>query len=113
MWYVYILCCADQTLYTGITTDLERRVQEHNGGRKGARYTRIRQPSRLVYYRAFSSRAAAAKEEYRIKTLAKPEKLILIASQPKRLALKKKFQKKRCKEIRKEIKVMPNYLTNK
>ncbi|HAM88887.1 TPA: endonuclease [Candidatus Falkowbacteria bacterium] len=102
MWHVYILCCADKTLYTGITTDLERRVQEHNGGRKGARYTRVRQPSRLVYHRAFSSRATAAREEYRIKTLAKPEKLVLIALQPKRLALKKNPKKRVVKRLEKK-----------
>ena len=48
-WYVYILKCSDNSLYTGITKDLERRVDEHNSGREAAKYTRARRPVKLVY----------------------------------------------------------------
>jgi len=78
MWQVYILQCADKTLYTGITTDLTRRVDEHNNSALGARYTRARRPVHLVYARNFIDRSLAAKEERRIKRLSKREKLILI-----------------------------------
>lgn len=81
---VYIVLCADGTLYTGIATDVERRVAEHNGmskGKdKGARYTRARRPVTLVYCAAFSSRSEAAKEEARIKGLARAQKDGLISA---------------------------------
>ncbi|MFA6534138.1 MAG: GIY-YIG nuclease family protein [Patescibacteria group bacterium] len=78
MYHLYILLCSDATLYTGITTDLARRVAEHNGGRLGAKYTRARRPVRVVYSRKFKNRGAAAREEARIKKLKKSEKLKLI-----------------------------------
>lgn len=76
---VYILECADQTLYTGITLDKERRLDEHNqDNTKGAKYTKMRRPVKLVWHKEFSSRSKASKEEYRIKHLTKSEKHQLI-----------------------------------
>jgi len=67
MYYVYMLECADGTLYTGITTDLQRRIDEHNHSPKGARYTRVRRPVRLVYSEEHTDRSSASKREYAIK----------------------------------------------
>ena len=78
MYYTYILECADKTLYTGITTDLKRRITEHNNAKLGAKYTSSRRPVKLVYSKKFSNRALASKEEARIKRLNKLEKLELI-----------------------------------
>ena len=77
-WFVYILRCADNTLYTGITTDLKRRLFEHNETKKGAKYTRCRRPCRLVYHSSWSGRSEAAKEEYKIKKLKRREKEMLL-----------------------------------
>jgi putative endonuclease len=79
-WYVYMLRCADDSLYTGITTDLERRTQEHNHGRAGARYTRVRRPVKLVYSETLASRSDAASREAAIKKLSRPQKLLLLAT---------------------------------
>ena len=78
MYYLYILECADKTLYTGITTDLARRIAEHGGNRLCAKYTSTRRPVKLVYSQKFKNRSAASKEELRIKKLKKSEKLELI-----------------------------------
>lgn len=78
-WYVYILCCADQTFYTGCSPDLEARVAAHNAGR-AAKYTRGRLPVRLVYQEQHSCRSTAAKREYQIKQLTRQEKISLISS---------------------------------
>ena len=78
MWFVYIVQCADDTLYTWITTDIERRVIEHNFSDKAAKYTRIRRPVELVYSHIYNNRSDASKEEYRIKKLSKKQKNILI-----------------------------------
>lgn len=80
MWYVYILQCADGTLYTGITTDIERRTLEHNESDKGAKYTRARRPVTLVYTSKHENRSKASKEESRIKNLKRREKEELIQS---------------------------------
>jgi len=77
MWYIYILECSDGTLYTGITTDVNRRLLEHNSG-KGAKYTRVRQPVVLRALFEAKNRSEASKEEYRIKQLNRTEKLKLI-----------------------------------
>jgi len=77
MWYVYILRCADDTLYTGITTDVIKRVKVHNDG-KGAKYTRVRRPVVLVAKFEAENRSKASKEEYRIKQLTRVQKLKLI-----------------------------------
>ena len=77
MWYVYILECSDKTLYTGITTDVNRRLLQHNSG-KGAKYTRMRLPVRLRVVFEAKNRSEASKEEYRIKKLSREEKLRLL-----------------------------------
>ena len=69
-----MLQCKDNSLYTGITTDLERRVKEHNSSKLGAKYTRARRPVKLVYSKEFESRSEALIEEARIKKLARVEK---------------------------------------
>ncbi len=76
-WFVYLLRCADNSLYTGITVDLKRRLAEHNGSRLGARYTRSRRPVALVYAEPCVDRSAAAKREYAIKRLAPHQKAAL------------------------------------
>lgn len=78
MYYVYVLKCVDKTLYTGITTDLKRRVIEHNSSKLGAKYTSSRRPTELVYSKKFKDRSIASKEEARIKKLKRVEKLELI-----------------------------------
>lgn len=77
-FFVYILKCSDKTLYTGITTDLKRRVIEHDSSSLGAKYTRARRPVKLVYFKRFKNRSIAAKEEYKIKLLTRQKKLKLI-----------------------------------
>lgn len=78
MYYLYILKCADKTLYTGITVDLKRRIKEHNTSKLGAKYTSARRPVKLVYSKKFTNRSKAQKEESRIKKLSRAEKLKLI-----------------------------------
>ena len=78
MYYLYILECADKTLYTGIATDVERRVMEHNGDKLGAKYTSARRPVKLVYSQKCNDRSTATKEEIRIKKLSRSAKLKLI-----------------------------------
>jgi putative endonuclease len=81
VWCVYMLRCADDSLYTGITTDVARRVAEHNGDSGlGARYTRSRRPVQLVYVEAAASRAEATRREMAIKQLDRAGKLALCAS---------------------------------
>jgi putative endonuclease len=71
--------CADKTLYTGIATELERRIEEHNSSNKGAKYTRIRRPVTLVYSEKYPDRSSASKREYEIKKkMSRKEKLKLI-----------------------------------
>jgi len=82
-WHVYILECADGTLYTGVATDVARRVREHNESAKGARYTRARRPVRLVHAEAFATRSAACAREAAIKKLAREEKRRLVAGSRK------------------------------
>jgi putative endonuclease len=82
-WWVYILRCADDSLYTGITTDLERRLAQHNGERPGgARYTQARRPVELVWAEEQDDRSRAARREAQIKALKRDEKLTLIAAYP-------------------------------
>ena len=82
-WYVYIVRCRDDTLYTGITTDLARRLAEHNGlrGERGARYTRAHRPVELVYSESAEGRAQALRRERAIKRLSRARKLELIRTQ--------------------------------
>ncbi|WP_230398680.1 GIY-YIG nuclease family protein [Novisyntrophococcus fermenticellae] len=76
--YTYILRCSDDTLYTGWTTDIQKRLNAHNSG-KGARYTRPRRPVSLVYYEVFQTREEAMQREWEIKHLTRQEKLKLIS----------------------------------
>lgn len=77
-WFVYVVRCADGTLYTGITTNVARRVAAHNGGAgNGARYTRSRRPVALVYAERLPSRATALQREAAIKRLDRAAKLAL------------------------------------
>ncbi len=78
---VYILQCSDGTFYTGITTELSRRVEEHNSSEKGAKYTKARRPVSLVYQEYCDDRSSASKREYQIKKLSREKKIKLIASQ--------------------------------
>lgn len=77
MNYVYILTCADGTLYTGWTNDLAARLQKHNSG-KGAKYTRARLPVKLAYYEEYETAREAQSREVKIKQLSRGEKLALI-----------------------------------
>lgn len=77
MNYVYILRCADGTLYTGSTTDLDRRLAVHNSG-KGAKYTRSRRPVELIYHEELENWSAALRREAAIKKLTREEKLGLV-----------------------------------
>lgn len=77
MNYVYILKCKDDSLYTGWTNNLEKRVQAHQSG-KGAKYTRAKLPVELVYFEEFEDKIDAMKREYEIKKLSRAKKLQLI-----------------------------------
>ncbi|KAB1192703.1 GIY-YIG nuclease family protein [Haloferax sp. MBLA0076] len=77
MHFVYVLQCDDESLYTGYTTDVERRVAEHNAG-DGAKYTRGRTPVELVHVEEFDSKSAAMSREYEIKQLSRQQKLSLV-----------------------------------
>ncbi len=76
-WYIYILKCKDASLYTGITTDIERRVKEHNAG-KGSKIVRAKLPAKLVYSEKAKDRSQASKREYEIKQMSREDKLVLI-----------------------------------
>lgn len=82
-WIVYILRCADGSLYTGVAIDLPARLATHRAG-KGARYTRSRLPLRLVYQEPARDRSAALRRELAIKRLTRPEKQALIRSRRRR-----------------------------
>ncbi len=79
-WFVYIIRCADDSLYTGITKDVERRIEEHNNDDTlGAKYTKARRPVVLVYQEACESRSVVTKREYDIKQLSRKEKVQLLS----------------------------------
>ena len=78
-YHLYMLKCVDESLYTGITTDMERRLKEHNKGKAAARYTRTRRPVALVYSKLYKDRSSASIAEAQMKKLTKEEKLALIA----------------------------------
>ncbi len=75
MWHMYVVRCDDGTLYTGVTTDITRRVNEHNASPRGAKYTKSRRPVTLVYSKAYSNKSLAMKAEYRFKQLTRAEKI--------------------------------------
>ena len=81
VWYLYILRCRDDTLYTGITTDVEKRLEAHSSGR-GAKYTRGRGPLTLVYQEECGTHSDALKRELAVKALTRSEKEALIGSFP-------------------------------
>jgi len=76
-WYVYIVECHDRTYYTGITTDIARRISEHNHSPKGAKYTRARRPVVLCYHEKYEDKSAALKREIAIKKMKRTEKSAL------------------------------------
>ena len=79
-YQTYILECADGTLYVGVTTDVERRVEEHNTSDKGAKYTKARRPVVLKYTEEFENRSEAQKREHELKSLTRADKLTIISS---------------------------------
>ena len=80
-WFVYILQCCDKTLYTGITTNLEQRLYEHNHSPKGAKYTSGRRPVTLHYSETHPSRSSAASREFQLKRLSRKQKKQLIGKE--------------------------------
>ena len=82
MYYLYLLMCADGTLYTGIALDVEKRLNEHNTSILGARYTRSRRPVKLIYSKEVGDQATASREEYRVKQLSRQGKLALCEGTP-------------------------------
>ena len=68
-WCLYVVRCSDNTLYTGVTNDLDRRLNEHNTNDRGAKYTKTRRPVNLVYYKLYKNRSAAQQAEYAFKKL--------------------------------------------
>lgn len=84
MYYLYIIRCANASLYTGITTNLERRIKEHNESTRGAKFTRSRRPVVLVYSKKFSNRSTASKAESAIKKLPRTKKIAVIKNSRKR-----------------------------
>jgi len=73
-WFLYVLRCADNTLYTGVTTDVRRRLKEHNTSSRGAKYTKARRPVKIVYWIDFKDRSTAQKAEYKFKQLTRKQK---------------------------------------
>lgn len=96
MYYLYILRCNDETLYTGITTDIVRRVKEHNSTIKAAKYTSLRRPVVLVFSKECADRSEAIKEELRIKKLTRIKKLEIInkINEPRKGLVRKKVKNK-------------------
>ncbi|OGK08114.1 MAG: hypothetical protein A2W80_04575 [Candidatus Riflebacteria bacterium GWC2_50_8] len=82
-WWLYIVECADNSLYTGITNDIERRMAKHNEG-TASRYTRARTPVKLVYREPHPDRSSASRRELEVKRLARDEKLALISAGARR-----------------------------
>ena len=78
-WWCYIVQCADGTLYTGITNDLEKRIAAHNAG-SASKYTRVRLPATLHYSEVCANRSEASKREAQIKKLTREKKLLMIVS---------------------------------
>jgi len=80
VWFVYIVKCSDESFYTGIATDINQRVHEHNSSKKGAKYTKSRRPVELVFQEKAKDRSIASKREYMIKKLSRLQKIELIES---------------------------------
>ncbi len=77
-WYVYMVRCSDDSLYTGVTTDVKRRVEEHNSEKKAAKYTRARQPVELVFKIKAKDRSKAQMKEAQLKKMSREDKLIML-----------------------------------
>ena len=77
-WFIYILKCSDGSLYTGVTTDLERRTKEHNQSALGAKYTKVRRPVEMVLSESYPNRSEAQMREAAIKKLTREGKLLLL-----------------------------------
>ena len=84
MWYVYLLRCADATLYCGVTTDMERRLKEHNAGSRGAKYTRTRRPVELVCCVAQPDASSACRLEWEVKQRPRTEKAAFLLARAER-----------------------------
>ncbi len=97
-WFVYLLRCSDNSLYCGITTDLDRRLETHSAG-KGARYTRSRLPVQLVWFSEKPNKSEACQEEYRIKRLQKDEKELLLASEQRREQYRITVEQKKARRV--------------
>lgn len=82
MNYTYMVECADGTLYTGWTTDVQKRVKAHNEEKTGAKYTKAKRPVKLVYYEGYETKEEAMRREYAIKQLTRKQKLKLIHLDP-------------------------------
>jgi len=78
MWHLYVVKCNDGTLYTGVTTDIDRRVREHNGSKRGAKYTKTRRPVKLVWSKEYKNRSEAQSAEYSFKKLFHKQKWEII-----------------------------------
>jgi putative endonuclease len=112
--FIYILRCADETLYTGYTTSIEKRLEEHNGEGStkkarsaGSKYTRPRRPVKMVYNESYATRSEAMQREYAIKQLTREEKLQLIHPTKKVSMAKGKDQKKEVKKPKKDKTIKP------
>ena len=77
-WFLYVVRCCDSTLYTGVTTDLSRRVNEHNTSKRGAKYTKTRRPVDLMWSKEYNNRSEAQSAEYSFKKLSRKQKLDII-----------------------------------
>jgi len=79
-WWVYLLRCNDNSLYAGVTTDIHRRINEHNNSKLGAKYTRARRPVRIAYLEKADNKSNACKREYQIRHLNKLKKEQLVSN---------------------------------
>ena len=79
-WFVYFLRCNDNSLYAGITTDIERRLYQHNHSKLGAKYTRAKRPVTLAFIETASNKSSASKREYQLKQLSKAQKEQLVST---------------------------------
>ncbi len=79
-WTIYFLRCNDNSLYTGITTDIKRRIHQHNNTKLGAKYTRARRPVVLVYSETAVDKSTASKREYQLRTLTKKQKEKIVSA---------------------------------
>ena len=80
-WFLYVVRCCDGTLYTGVTTDLNRRVNEHNTSKRGAKYTKTRRPVNLIWSNKYNNRSEAQSAEYSFKKLSRKQKLDIIKNE--------------------------------